>query len=88
MPSRIEAFEIRIALTLPIHGGVTAWACDRHLEKEDEQFIWATPIGAPAQFIVDEPAENVSFLAPLSAKRLGVALGMPFKVRIEDVGKK
>ncbi len=59
----------------------------RIIEKQRVQFLRSAPIGPPAQFIVDEPADDGFVIAARRAQLARAAADVRLEVRVEHIGK-
>ena len=76
-----------MTLAQPVDRRGAAGAGGRQIQKQRQQFVGAAPVRPPAQFIVDEPADDVLIAAALGAEFARPAADMNVEFRIEDVGE-
>src|SRR6516165_3721061 len=86
-PRRVELLKIGIALAQPVESGDAARTAERQENKNRQRFIVAAPIRPPAQFVVDEPADDGLIITSRSAQHLRPAADVAIEIGIEHVWK-
>ena len=84
-PHRVELLKLEIALTQPGESGDAARATRRQQKEDRQQFVVATPVWTPAQFVINEPADDGLLVAPWFAKHLRPSADMAIEIGVEHI---